>query len=68
MRLSKEENTMRLNRSFAAALCAVGLMLVGGNINAATSGPPVRICSTLALTGPLAATALVHKLVGEIYV
>ncbi|HVZ42598.1 MAG TPA: amino acid ABC transporter substrate-binding protein [Ramlibacter sp.] len=30
--------------------------------------PPVRIGSTLALTGPLAATAQVHKLVGEIYV
>ena len=30
--------------------------------------PPVRIGSTLALTGPLAATALTHKLVGEIYV
>ncbi|MDQ6620005.1 MAG: amino acid ABC transporter substrate-binding protein [Pseudomonadota bacterium] len=29
---------------------------------------PVRIGSTLALTGPLAATALVHKVVGEIYV
>ena len=29
---------------------------------------PVRIGSTLALTGPLAATALTHKLVGEIYV
>jgi ABC-type branched-subunit amino acid transport system substrate-binding protein len=30
--------------------------------------PPLRIGSTLALTGPLAATALTHKLVGEIYV
>jgi ABC-type branched-subunit amino acid transport system substrate-binding protein len=29
---------------------------------------PVRIGSTLALTGPLAATGLTHKLVGEIYV
>jgi ABC-type branched-subunit amino acid transport system substrate-binding protein len=29
---------------------------------------PIRIGSTLALTGPLAATAQVHKLVGEIYV
>ncbi|HUR88178.1 MAG TPA: amino acid ABC transporter substrate-binding protein [Ramlibacter sp.] len=29
---------------------------------------PVRIGSTLALTGPLSATAQVHKLVGEIYV
>ena len=35
---------------------------------AAPSGPPVRIGSTLALTGPLAATAMLHKLVGEIYV
>ena len=30
--------------------------------------PPVRIGSTLALTGPLSATAQIHKLVGEIYV
>jgi branched-chain amino acid transport system substrate-binding protein len=36
--------------------------------SAATSGPPVRIGSTLALTGPLASTALVHQIVGEIYV
>ena len=36
--------------------------------DAAPSGPPVRIGSTLALTGPLAATALIHKIVGEIYV
>ena len=35
---------------------------------AATSGPAVKIGSTLALTGPLSATALIHKLVGEIYV
>ena len=35
---------------------------------AAPSGPPIRIGSTLALTGPLAATAQVHKIVGEIYV
>jgi branched-chain amino acid transport system substrate-binding protein len=34
----------------------------------APAGPPVRVGSTLALTGPLAATALVHKIVGEIYV
>lgn len=29
---------------------------------------PIRVGSTLALTGPLSATAQVHKLVGEIYV
>src|SRR5215212_11641339 len=32
------------------------------------SGQPIRIGSTLALTGPLSATAQVHQLVGEIYV
>jgi ABC-type branched-subunit amino acid transport system substrate-binding protein len=34
----------------------------------AQTGAPLRIGSTLALTGPLSATALTHKLVGEIYV
>lgn len=34
----------------------------------AQSGPPIRVGSTLALTGPLAATALIHKITGEIYV
>src|SRR5687768_18165849 len=32
------------------------------------AGAPIRVGSTLALTGPLAATAQVHKIVGEIYV
>ena len=32
------------------------------------SGQPIRIGSTLALTGPLSATAQIHKLVGEIYI
>jgi ABC-type branched-subunit amino acid transport system substrate-binding protein len=35
---------------------------------AAQTTAPVRIGSTLALTGPLSATAMTHKLVGEIYV
>jgi branched-chain amino acid transport system substrate-binding protein len=34
----------------------------------APAGQPIRIGSTLALTGPLSATALTHKLVGDIYV
>ncbi len=34
----------------------------------APSSAPVKVGSTLALTGPLATTALTHKLVGEIYV
>ena len=35
---------------------------------AAPSGPPVRIGGTLALTGPLGPTALLHKIAGEVYV
>jgi len=33
-----------------------------------TAAAPVRIGSTLALTGPLSATAQIHRIVGEIYV
>ena len=35
---------------------------------AAPSGQPIRIGGTLALTGPLAPTALLHKIAGEIFV
>src|SRR5947199_3904026 len=35
---------------------------------AAPSGSPIKIGGTLALTGPLAATALLHKITAEIYV
>jgi branched-chain amino acid transport system substrate-binding protein len=34
----------------------------------AQQGQPIRVGGTLALTGPLAATGIVHKIVGEIYV
>jgi ABC-type branched-subunit amino acid transport system substrate-binding protein len=46
----------------------IGLLLVAAPALAQGTQPPIRIGSTLALTGPLAATALVHKVVGEIYV
>jgi ABC-type branched-subunit amino acid transport system substrate-binding protein len=45
---------------------ALGLGLRAGQ--AATAGQPIRIGGTLALTGPLSATAQIHKIVGEIYV
>ena len=35
---------------------------------AAPSGTPIRIGGTLALTGPLAPTALLHKIAGDIYI
>jgi ABC-type branched-subunit amino acid transport system substrate-binding protein len=46
-----------------AATCALA-----GAPALAQTGAPIRIGSTLALTGPLSATAMTHKLVGEIYV
>ena len=58
---------MRFTHVIRIAVALVALSVAG----AATSQPakqPIRIGSTLALTGPLAATALVHKIVGEYYV
>jgi branched-chain amino acid transport system substrate-binding protein len=49
-------------------LAALVLVTFAAGAAAAPSGPPVRIGSTLALTGPLAPTALLHKIAGEIYV
>ena len=52
----------------AAALAMLALLASPAAIWAAPSGQPIRIGSTLALTGPLAPTALLHKIAGEIYV
>jgi len=50
-------------------LLAAGVAAAAGLPAAALAqAKPIRIGSTLALTGPLAATAQVHKLVGEIYI
>jgi ABC-type branched-subunit amino acid transport system substrate-binding protein len=49
-------------------LTAAGAALALPVLAQAPAAAPVRIGSTLALTGPLSATALTHKLVGEIYV
>ena len=60
-------NTRRA--TLALALIATCAALVAQPLAAqAPSGQPIRIGSTLALTGPLSATAQVHKLVGDIYV
>jgi ABC-type branched-subunit amino acid transport system substrate-binding protein len=60
---------MTIGRRFARhaiALCT--LLITAGAALAQNAQAPIRIGSTLALTGPLAATSLVHKVVGEIYV
>ena len=54
----------------AVLLCAsatLALATISGALAQGTQAP-IRIGSTLALTGPLATTSLVHKVVGEIYV
>lgn len=55
-------------RDILSATGAAGAALALPVLAQAPAGQPIRIGSTLALTGPLSATALTHKLVGEIYV
>jgi len=57
--------TPNLSRRQAVAATLLGL---SGLVRAQPTGQPIRVGSTLALTGPLAATAQIHKLVGEIYI
>lgn len=56
-----------LKRIAAWAAIAAGCFGLVASPVMAQSGP-IKVGSSLALTGPLSATALVHKLVGEIYV
>ena len=58
--------TLTLGRR--GALAALVLLAFTTTAVAAPQGPPIRIGGTLALTGPLAPTALIHKIAGEIYV
>jgi len=60
----------RIVRQLAAGIVALACVATVGisPSRAAAGDPPIRIGSTLALTGPLASTALVHQLVGDIYV
>ncbi|MGH7341698.1 MAG: amino acid ABC transporter substrate-binding protein, partial [Candidatus Rokuibacteriota bacterium] len=50
------------------ALAGLVLLAFTATALAAPAGQPIRIGGTLALTGPLAPTALLHKIAGEIYV
>lgn len=59
--------TLSRRRTLSAIGAAAGTLALPAWAQA-PSGQPIRIGSTLALTGPLSATALTHKLVGEIYV
>ena len=53
---------------FGVMLAGLLLLAPVPPVAAAPAGPPIRIGSTLALTGPLGPTALLHKIAGEVYV
>lgn len=55
-------------RKYLGAALALAALASSGVRAQAPAGAPIRIGGTLALTGPLSATAQIHKLVGEIYV
>jgi len=57
----------RLAAVFAAGIFALAATFVTP-LRAAPSGAPIRIGGTLALTGPLASTGIVHQLVADIFV
>ena len=62
MTMHDDTTTSLIRRAITLALLALpGLAL-------AQAGAPIRVGSTLALTGPLSATAQIHKIVGDIYV
>src|SRR5512140_2407376 len=64
-------NTRRQAMKHWSPILAVAALAASAIVPLAVSAQapaPVRIGSTLALTGPLSQTALTHKLVGEIYV
>ena len=59
---------MKIASRLLTALTAVTAVLAFSTAAQAQAPGPLRIGSTLALTGPLSSTAMTHKLVGEIYV
>ena len=62
-------NIHTLSRRGALSVVAAGALVAAcGGAMAQAAGGPIRIGSTLALTGPLSATAQIHKLVGDIYI
>ncbi|MDB5998600.1 MAG: transporter substrate-binding protein [Rhizobacter sp.] len=59
---------VQIDRRTVLATLAAGMASAAGLAMAQPAGQPIRIGSTLALTGPLSATAQIHKLVGDIYI
>ncbi|CAN7708888.1 amino acid ABC transporter substrate-binding protein [Variovorax sp. LjRoot84] len=62
----KTQNLRGIGRRTAVG--AIALAAAGFAMAQQPTGAPIRIGSTLALTGPLSATAQIHKVVGDIYI
>ena len=63
------QNKGNITRRDTLALGAgMALAAAGVPARAQTSGAPVRVGGTLSLTGPLAATGAIHKIVGDIFI
>jgi branched-chain amino acid transport system substrate-binding protein len=58
--------TLRRRRTLATLAIVLCFTMLGPT--AAPAGEPIRIGGSLALTGPLASTALVHRIAGEIFI
>jgi len=56
------------HRGFLSAPAGMLVLALVASAGAAPSGQPIRVGGTLSMTGPLAATSLIHQIVGEIYV
>lgn len=61
---------MTTSRKLLAAVAGglLSVAIASSLASAQPKGDPIRIGSTLALTGPLSATALIHKITGEIFI
>jgi branched-chain amino acid transport system substrate-binding protein len=59
---------MRRRQVLGSLAAGTLLGVTTGVARAAPTGKPIRIGSTLSLTGPLAQTALLHKIAGEAFV
>jgi branched-chain amino acid transport system substrate-binding protein len=67
---TKRETTMDRHAMTRRALlgASAAALATASGLGRAQGKQPIRIGSTLALTGPLSATAQIHKIVGEIYI
>jgi branched-chain amino acid transport system substrate-binding protein len=68
MKVVRARSDALTSRRLGALLAGVLVITSVAASSAAPSGPPIRIGGTLAMRGPLAPTARIHRIAGEIYV